>query len=273
MIKFFRKIRLNLLSEGNTSKYFKYAIGEIILVVIGILIALQINNWNDIRKEKNELKQYLAKISNNIVLDIKNLNVIKTRRQETNTACQKALANFQKDDYDLVVNMHAANAFIDFYFAPNQSGYEALKNSSYLGKINGTRVDSLIDSYNTIVNKTISEENSYFNFIESMEVIWTSKYDMSEFISLYMNQNILNEEELDDNLKRKLKATFADESFRSSVTRCAVQTQMIQYYDELIHTGKELINEIKKISMIKFFRSIHIELQLKILLRLLINLK
>ena len=50
MIKFFRKIRQNLLSEGKTGKYFKYAIGEIILVVIGILIALQINNWNETKK-------------------------------------------------------------------------------------------------------------------------------------------------------------------------------------------------------------------------------
>ncbi len=52
MIKFFRKIRQNLLSEGKTGKYFKYAIGEIILVVIGILIAVSINNWNEARKDK-----------------------------------------------------------------------------------------------------------------------------------------------------------------------------------------------------------------------------
>lgn len=50
MIKFFRKIRYSLMSENKTGKYFKYAIGEIVLVVIGILIALQINNWNESRK-------------------------------------------------------------------------------------------------------------------------------------------------------------------------------------------------------------------------------
>lgn len=44
MVKFFRNIRQNLLNEVKTSKYFKYAIGEIVHVVIGILIALQINN-------------------------------------------------------------------------------------------------------------------------------------------------------------------------------------------------------------------------------------
>ena len=54
MIKFFRKIRQNLLMENKTGKYFKYAIGEIILVVIGILIAFQINNWNENRKIKHK---------------------------------------------------------------------------------------------------------------------------------------------------------------------------------------------------------------------------
>jgi len=49
MIKLFRNIRQNLIMENKTSKYLKYAIGEIVLVVIGILIALQINNWNQDR--------------------------------------------------------------------------------------------------------------------------------------------------------------------------------------------------------------------------------
>jgi hypothetical protein len=66
MIKFFRKIRQNLLMENKTGKYLKYAIGEIILVVIGILIALQINNWNEGRKN-NEKEATLIK---NIIEDL-----------------------------------------------------------------------------------------------------------------------------------------------------------------------------------------------------------
>ena len=60
MIKFFRNIRKNLLSQGKTGKYVKYAIGEIILVVIGILIALQINNLNEQRKQHNQEQDYLS---------------------------------------------------------------------------------------------------------------------------------------------------------------------------------------------------------------------
>ena len=60
MIKFFRKIRQQLLIENKTGKYFKYAIGEIVLVVIGILIALQINNWNEARKQNLKQSIYLS---------------------------------------------------------------------------------------------------------------------------------------------------------------------------------------------------------------------
>ena len=66
MIKFFRKIRENLLMENKTGKYFKYAIGEIVLVVIGILIALQINNWNEHQKNINKGHEILADIRGNL---------------------------------------------------------------------------------------------------------------------------------------------------------------------------------------------------------------
>ncbi|MDV7140800.1 DUF6090 family protein [Maribacter sp. TH_r10] len=62
MIKFFRKIRQNLLLEGNIGKYLKYAIGEIILVVLGILIALQLNNLNDERKTENVRQVYYKQL-------------------------------------------------------------------------------------------------------------------------------------------------------------------------------------------------------------------
>jgi len=66
MIKFFRKIRQNLLLEGKTSKYLKYAIGEVLLVVIGILLALQINNWNENRKLRNVELNLLTDLKANL---------------------------------------------------------------------------------------------------------------------------------------------------------------------------------------------------------------
>ena len=72
MIKLFRHIRQNLIMENKTSKYLKYAIGEIILVVIGILIALQINNWNQDRlasiEEQNIYKNLNTEFKTNKIL-------------------------------------------------------------------------------------------------------------------------------------------------------------------------------------------------------------
>ena len=76
MIKFFRKIRQRLLTENNFSKYLLYAIGEIVLVVIGILIALQINNGNEARKKSSLAKTYRLKLIEELDSDIENLTFL-----------------------------------------------------------------------------------------------------------------------------------------------------------------------------------------------------
>src|SRR5210317_265501 len=71
MIKFFRKIRYNLMEQNKTGKYLKYAIGEIVLVMVGILLALQINNWNEgqkiIKWEHRFLTDLKSELENNLI--------------------------------------------------------------------------------------------------------------------------------------------------------------------------------------------------------------
>ena len=72
MLTFFRRIRKDLFTEGAIPRYFFYAIGEIALVVVGILIALQINTWNEQRKSNRMEHSYLE----NLKVDLENLNKI-----------------------------------------------------------------------------------------------------------------------------------------------------------------------------------------------------
>lgn len=74
MINFFRNIRKRLANENKFQKYFKYAFGEILLVVIGILIALQVNNWNEQRKQDAEFKVTLEQIYNSLKFDVDDFN-------------------------------------------------------------------------------------------------------------------------------------------------------------------------------------------------------
>ena len=76
MIKFFRRIREKLISEGKLSRYLLYAIGEIVLVVIGILIALQINSWNQTQLDISQEEKFLLEIKENLQEDLEKLDEV-----------------------------------------------------------------------------------------------------------------------------------------------------------------------------------------------------
>ncbi len=82
MINFFRKIRKKLADENKPLKYARYAFGEILLVVIGILIALQINNWNEHQKELKQEKVIMSNLNNEIIKNNKLLNKHRIQYQE-----------------------------------------------------------------------------------------------------------------------------------------------------------------------------------------------
>ncbi len=69
-MKIFRNVRQKLAAENSVAKYLRYAVGEIVLVVIGILIALQVNNWNENQKQKKRETVYLQNLS----IDLKETN-------------------------------------------------------------------------------------------------------------------------------------------------------------------------------------------------------
>ena len=73
-MRVFKNIRQKLASENKVMAYLRYAIGEIILVVIGILIALQVNNWNSARIEKNKESVYLKNIKRDLIEQIKSID-------------------------------------------------------------------------------------------------------------------------------------------------------------------------------------------------------
>ena len=87
MIKFFRRIRQKMLSENKFSKYLLYALGEIILVVIGILIALQVNNWNEERRLRTTQKNYLTALRADInVMSVEYKAIVSFHTQDLQAA-------------------------------------------------------------------------------------------------------------------------------------------------------------------------------------------
>ena len=97
MIPIFRRIRRRLLSQNRLSKYLLYAVGEIFLVVIGILIALQINAWNDHRKDREKEQAYLHRLQEELVFDEKYLRINREFYAEVFEAGSLVLASIEDE--------------------------------------------------------------------------------------------------------------------------------------------------------------------------------
>jgi len=161
-MKIFRRIRENLLSEGKTIKYLKYAFGEIVLVVIGILIALQINNWNENRKTEIKVKNSLIALRSDLIQD---------------TLLIKQRLPFINEQYDLNESLRAKvakpNATVDtlvhvmhFEFNPNWVVQIPYNTNTYNSLIQTGLIENLSDSLKTRIQNFYNTKNSLRDRVE-----------------------------------------------------------------------------------------------------------
>jgi len=172
MIKFFRKIRQNLLSEGNTGKYFKYATGEIILVVIGILIALQINNWNEVRKLKKQEIQIYTELKSDLIQTKEDLQKTISQHQKILKSTQQLIIDISnKKLYSDSIYRLFADSGGEFKVIPKTSAFENLKNIGLNTLSNDSLRISISNLFQLDLNRLGDElglNNSSFNIREQL---------------------------------------------------------------------------------------------------------
>lgn len=152
MIKFFRKIRQSLLAEGKFAQYLKYAIGEIVLVVIGILIALSINNWNEQRKLSDKVDSIYSIVKSDLKLDIQSIdNVLAIMFPQDSILKRIIEGNMTREDYQTCDNCQfVVGGFPDITL--KSRGLRLLENNS-----------TIFDSQNDSLFIQINEFYSFFN--------------------------------------------------------------------------------------------------------------
>lgn len=249
MVKFFRQIRYKLTQENNAGKYLKYAIGEITLLVIGILIAVQINNWNQARKDDNALKEYLVKIKFHTMEDIHMLDTLTEFRKNIAQQCKMARNSIldKTEDENLFLLMSCGSAFVDHYFKANTGGYDALKNSAFFGKINNTHLDSLLTVYYILVDQIEQNEKSYNEYVVSQEAYLSTQFDRSLILaSAFLPPDSLNKRATPQSEYYEDFAKYtATASYRNVIGLAAFQFDtMIDQYKHLKDAGQWIIKEI-----------------------------
>ena len=183
------------MEKNKTGKYLKYAFGEIVLVVIGILIALSINNWNEKRKDYNSEKEFIEGVKNDLEEDINYIDLIIKQNEEKikafNLLNEKSTELFDTDKKKL-------DSLIKFYFVSLRTFYSTT--GSYQSAISGNEINNFKNK-KTIASITKLYNSTYNRLISNRELLdtrWeylTKKYSHQRRTDnwLEMNSNQFSE--------------------------------------------------------------------------------
>ena len=179
MIKFFRPLRRSLIQENKMGKYFKYAIGEIILVVIGILIALQINNWNENKKSKKDERYVLTEVLKNLVEDAILVDDIIIQRKKAQTAVN-ALQNYTKTKDSDSLQFYMVNLLTFERYFPINNAYEILKSKGL--QLSNNELTTKISRYYDYEQPKMS--NSILDIEVTVLKVYNDRNGLVRFLSL-----------------------------------------------------------------------------------------
>mgnify|MGYP000197502378 FL=1 len=177
MIKFFRNIRQTYVFERKTAKYFKYAIGEIVLVMIGILLAMQINNWNENRKHQNEFNNILKTISQDLKRDTLVAGIISKYYEEVEKNSLKIInREVNRNNYK---KHPEVRSLVSRYrsFTIQTKGFEMVKDYSSKNKIRNDSIFTTVSQFYTPFLDIIEDSNGFVKKEVLTNIETYKKYD------------------------------------------------------------------------------------------------
>jgi hypothetical protein len=158
MIKFFRRIRQQLLTENKFNKYLLYAIGEIVLVVIGILIALSINNWNERIKIDKSIISHLEILKQNLNEDQLQLQILKKNITERKQSADSAVLQMMTiRPVDILLKKYLIMLYQEYKFSPNTNAIETINQSNEIPALNIKLRTAILDYY-AMIERTKERE-------------------------------------------------------------------------------------------------------------------
>ena len=174
MIKFFRKIRYDLMEKKKTGKYFKYALGQIALVVIGILIALQINNFNNDKKQRNTEQAYLQSLQTEFTTNLKKINNCLTENKNRVNAVEDMLALFDNNVRDTISSKAISDIIYSVFggeatYMPSKGVLTDIVSSGNLNLIQNEQLRQNIASFESKLDFIKLQENATHSIKDDMQ--------------------------------------------------------------------------------------------------------
>jgi len=220
MIKFFRKIRQNLLSEGKTGKYLKYAIGEIVLVMIGILLALQINNWNEVKKINANLKEALNQINQDLKQDEINLKGFENSNVKRVSYLLKLTAN---DHNNFAFDSILKNLDDYFYFYKSNNAYSSLKSTGMFASMENIKLKNNLTSYYEQMYERLKTVSEYGETFTNDQVIPYTLLHLDYDENMIVNEDLVKEKLVTTNLVQLAKYQINVKKFSLNLIAKAIK--------------------------------------------------
>lgn len=239
------------MEKNKTAKYLKYAIGEIILVVIGILIALSINNWNEIKKQRTKEVQFLKNLKADLIFEESELERYTEIRESIVNSAQIVLEHFNGKPVEnpQMINYHTFNVGIWQSFPRNNNTFLELINSGNLTIISNDSIKNGLLNLDLIYKTIISNREHLRNDLEQYFYNpWFENVDLDPLAASFIyyanngefdNNLELSREELDSLLKNKVfKNGFVLSVFTNSL--------LIDDYQRMKDLNKKVVALINK---------------------------
>ena len=192
MIKFFRNIRQKLAAENKVMAYLRYAIGEILLVVIGILIALQVNNWNENRKERLIEIKYLKNLKHDLQSDSTDLVYYKNIRVGQANAARELIELAKTKNVSDVFKLDSLYTTVGLWweFVPNNNTFEELRSSGNLKLLRNDFIKNLLLDLNKENEDLVSSRNHMRREYENY--LYDQKNSLVNFLDVNDPERIKN---------------------------------------------------------------------------------
>lgn len=250
MIKFFRRIRQNLLTENKFKKYIVYSIGEIVLVVLGILIALQINTWNEKVQERKEEQKVLLNLRTELTGNLTFLKYIK-RNKEGALLSMRVLMDECTNNPDYKnhnLDSLLGKAFISGWkFVSHTGALTNVLKSDKLNLISNDSLKGLLISLPTVIDFVAMEDDSYRSDMHNYYLPFLAKYYQTKNITNEINQLEIDWTSEPSRFKRNPEDLLNNPEFESVLNSQLIFMKFslfsIQYLEQAFETILPIIEE------------------------------
>ena len=255
----YRWIKRSSFMDREFSKYLWYAVGEMFLVIAGIIVALQLDSWYDNKQTQERLNDYLENIARNVTDDVQRLQQLKSIRvknifQSISTLVSTGDPEDGNTDWYNAALTASASAALEraqqtLYFVASSGSYQALESSGLVSKLSDSELETMLYDYYQTVDRIANLEQDMNDVVRELTLKFRTETTkgLNQFVArepLFLWQEEVTVDPEEPEKSRQLYWNVLSDSVTHSLLRSTVNQSVMQEYEHLLSLGRQLVHKI-----------------------------